>query len=118
MGSSSTMPAQSPGANWVSPMYAIWPGLVPPTHTRSPIMKLSVSSVNTTLWSGMIDHQVAGCAPALTECGAGRALEGCGRWGARWAGGGGALFKFKLNKHQATENAMYLKSNLALQFVT
>lgn len=35
IGSSRTIPAQSPGANCVSPMYAICPGFVPPTHTRS-----------------------------------------------------------------------------------
>lgn len=50
-GSSSTTPAHSPGANCVSPMKAIWPGLVPPTHTLLPMMKLSVSSVSTTLAS-------------------------------------------------------------------
>ena len=50
-GSSRTTPAQSPGANCVSPMKAMCPGLAPPTHTLSPIMKLSVSSVRTTLVS-------------------------------------------------------------------
>lgn len=54
MGSSRTMPAQSPGANWVSPMKAILPGLVPPTHTRCPMMKLSVSSVRIALESASI----------------------------------------------------------------
>ena len=39
--SSSTTPAQSPGANCVSPRNAINPGLEPLTNTRSPIMKSS-----------------------------------------------------------------------------
>lgn len=51
MGSSKTIPAQSPDANCVSPIKAILPGLVPPTHTLSPTIKLSVSSVRMTLLS-------------------------------------------------------------------
>lgn len=47
-GSSSTTPAHSPGAKCVSPIYAIWPDRIPPTQTRCPIMKLSVSWVSTT----------------------------------------------------------------------
>lgn len=42
IGSSSTTPAQSPGANCVSPMKAMMPGFVPLTHTLSPILKSSV----------------------------------------------------------------------------
>lgn len=49
LGSSSTIPAQSPGAKWVSPMQAMWPGRWPPTQMRWPMMKLSVSVVRTTL---------------------------------------------------------------------
>lgn len=40
--SSRTTPAQSPGENWVSPRYWMYPGFVPFTHTLSPIMKSSV----------------------------------------------------------------------------
>lgn len=52
-GSSSTTPAHSPGAKCVSPMYWMCPGRMPPTHTRWPIMKLSVSWVRITLWSAV-----------------------------------------------------------------
>lgn len=56
-GSSSTTPAQSPGAKCVSPMYAMWPGRSPPTQTRCPMMKLSVSAVRTTPWSGRRENE-------------------------------------------------------------
>lgn len=52
-GSSSTTPAQSPGAKCVSPMYAMCPGRSPPTQTRWPMIKLSVSVVRTTPWSAI-----------------------------------------------------------------
>lgn len=57
LASSSTMPAQSPGAKCVSPMKAIWPGRWPPTYTRWPIINWSVSVVNTTPWSAMHHNQ-------------------------------------------------------------
>lgn len=56
MGSSRAIPAQSPGANWVSPMKAICPGLLPETHTLCPMMKLSVSSVSIALESDVIEN--------------------------------------------------------------
>lgn len=44
MGSSKTMPAHWPGANWVSPRNWINPGLFPFTQTRSPTRKSSTNS--------------------------------------------------------------------------
>ena len=44
MGSSKTIPAHWPGANWVSPTNWINPGLFPFTQTRSPTRKSSTNS--------------------------------------------------------------------------
>lgn len=44
MGSSKTIPAHWPGANWVSPRNWINPGLFPFTQTRSPTRKSSTNS--------------------------------------------------------------------------
>lgn len=44
MGSSRTIPAHWPGANWVSPRNCINPGLFPFTQTRSPTRKSSTNS--------------------------------------------------------------------------
>jgi len=68
MGSSKVIPAHSPGANCVSPIYDILPPFVPPTQTRSPMIKLSVSSVKITDASVACRLTFAGCVCDLGAC--------------------------------------------------